>query len=161
VRALSEGSGRGSEFIIELPALEADEGQPNTLHQPEHAGPASCRRILIVDDNPDALETLKSALEALGHTVVGAHDAQSALAAVPAFQPDFALIDIQLPLVSGYELAEQLQRAWTGQGSTRLIALTGYGQPADRERSRAAGFSHHLVKPVELAQLTELLAEGT
>jgi CheY-like chemotaxis protein len=115
-------------------------------------------RFLVVDDNVDAANTLAQLLEALGQEAQVFHEPLAALEAAPAFRPDVALLDIGLPVLDGYELAASL-RARLGAHPCRLVALTGYGQDADRERSRAAGFHRHLVKPISTEQLAALGAE--
>lgn len=150
VFARSEGRGHGSEFVVELPWVAL--GKPSAAHRPSAAtpGPRSSgrgRRVLVVDDNPDAVETLRDALASLGHDVRAAIDGPSALKVAGAFRPEVALIDLGLPVMDGYDLAERLKRL---DANLHLIAVTGYGQPEDRRRTAAAGFEHHFVKPVGL-----------
>src|SRR5690606_37336032 len=111
---------------------------------------------LVVDDNEDAAELLSRALSRRGFDVRVAHDGPEALRVAGEFHPDAAVLDIGLPVMDGYQLAESLRRE-LGSGLTRLVAVTGYGQPSDRERSAKAGFDAHLVKPVELTQLERCL----
>jgi len=150
VAAQSEGPGLGSQFSIRLPIVEAraterdDAGGATKLPTP---APSSQRRILVVDDNEDAAELLALALTSAGHVVHTAFDGSTALQALDDFAPDAAVLDIGLPGMDGYELARRIRRERAG---IRLVALTGYGQPNDVERSRAAGFDAHLVKPAEL-----------
>ncbi|WP_437933700.1 hybrid sensor histidine kinase/response regulator [Sorangium sp. So ce341] len=164
VRAVSDGPGRGSEFIVRLPAeaLAASAGGAETpfaaLPQ-ARPGPASPRRILVVEDNPDVAESLVMLLQALGHDVAMARSGPEALEAAPAFLPDVVLLDIGLPGMDGYEVARQLRRRPELERAL-LVALSGYGQDEDRRRSRAAGFDHHLVKPVSRAVLQPLIASG-
>ena len=160
VRATSEGPQRGSEFIVELPAVDA----PATvvdLEQPQ-TRPAASRgarpRVLVVDDNEDSANMLRAALEQLGYPVESAFDGPSALARAETFRPAVVLLDIGLPLMDGYEVARRIQSRRSGT-SPRLFALTGYGLDADRQRALAAGFERHLVKPVDLDQLDRLLAD--
>ena len=120
---------------------------------------SAARRILVVDDNEDAAVILMQALEQLGYQVKVAHDGPSALDACAVFQPDVALLDIGLPVMDGYELAQRLRESRQGQPHLRLVAITGYGQDKDRERSRRAGFEQHLVKPLDLAKI-ERAIEG-
>jgi CheY-like chemotaxis protein len=121
------------------------------------------KRVLVVDDNLDAAETLATALRLQGMAVEVANDGPQALNVAPEFRPDFALLDIGLPVMDGYELARRLRFA-AGRDPLAppltLIALTGYGERSDRERSREAGFVHHLVKPVDLDALLALIADG-
>lgn len=113
-----------------------------------------------MDDNVDAAEMLASLLGALGHEVAVAHDGVLAVDRANAFAPEIAFLDIGLPRRDGYELARELRRLPTC-AQTVLIALTGYGQPEDREHALAAGFAHHYVKPMDLRTLTAVLARAT
>jgi CheY-like chemotaxis protein len=114
------------------------------------------RRILLVDDNEDAAELLSMLLVEAGHTVEIAHDAASALSLVPALAPDVALLDIGLPLMDGYQLGSELRRR-LGAQTPALVALTGYGQEKDRQRTAAAGFAAHLVKPIDPQHLLTVI----
>ncbi|HVT07727.1 MAG TPA: response regulator [Polyangia bacterium] len=114
------------------------------------------RRILLVDDNEDAAELLSMLLVDAGHTVEIAHDAATALSLAPGLAPDVALLDIGLPLMDGYQLGSELRRR-LGAQTPALIALTGYGQEKDRQRTAAAGFAAHLVKPIDPQQLLTLI----
>jgi signal transduction histidine kinase/CheY-like chemotaxis protein len=160
VRAHSEGSGQGSEFVVELPRLAFDQ----SVREP-HDGPAAPTtpakrvRVLIVDDNLDAAQMLAEALGAMGHEVGVAADGPSALALAAEAAPEVALLDIGLPVMDGYEVARRL-RETPGCQHTRFIALTGYGQESDRERSRRAGFYEHLVKPVDLDDVARAVEAG-
>ena len=142
--ATSDGPGRGSEFVIELPALEAplEEAAPAA-----RAFDATKRRILLVDDNADALEALQVIIQMMGHEVAVATDGESALAVAARFLPELVALDIGLPGIDGYEVARRM-RALPGLTDAVLVALTGSGPDVDRERARAAGFDHHLLKPV-------------
>jgi CheY-like chemotaxis protein len=115
------------------------------------------RRVLIVDDNVDAAESLAMLLSALGHETHLAHDGPKALSAVDALRPDIVFLDIGLPLLNGYEVARRIRRQDAGDGP-QLIALTGWGQPEDRRQAKEAGFDHHVTKPVELDVLLRLMA---
>jgi CheY-like chemotaxis protein len=106
----------------------------------------------VVDDNREAADVLQIALEALGHTIAIAYDGPTALEISKRYEPQLALIDIGLPVMDGYRLAEALRAAY----DIPVVAVTGYGQDSDRERSREAGFAAHLVKPVDLRELAEL-----
>jgi signal transduction histidine kinase/CheY-like chemotaxis protein len=161
VAARSEGCGKGTEMELRLPSLPQQlldlsvrsEDEPVTeTSRPRLVG----RRVLVVDDNSDAAETLADILRELGHTTSVAHDGPTALAAAAAFRPHIALLDIGLPVMDGYELARRL-REQPELDKTQLFAITGYGQESDRERSRAAGFQEHLVKPIDLARLATLI----
>ncbi len=114
------------------------------------------RRILLVDDNEDAAELLSMLLVDAGHTVEIAHDAATALSLAPQLAPDVALLDISLPVMDGYELGSELRRR-LGAQSPALVALTGYGQDKDRQRTAEAGFAAHLVKPIDPEYLLSLI----
>jgi signal transduction histidine kinase/ActR/RegA family two-component response regulator len=157
--ASSEGPGRGSEFVVRLPLVElnaqARPGRPplEALVRPEAA--RVCK-ILVVDDNIDAAEMLAEFFTAMGHRVKVAHDGPEALIAQASFHPDVGVLDLGLPVMDGYELA--LRMRMVAGAPLRLVALTGYGQEEDRQRSRKAGFDAHLVKPVELEELIEVIS---
>jgi PAS domain S-box-containing protein len=160
VQAHSAGKGLGSEFTVTLPAAPAQDAPAAApAAGPAAAGVAAAGRILLVDDNADGAETMALLLRCSGHSVDVFTDPVRALAQLPQLQPQVAILDIGLPVVDGYELAARLRQAF-GK-SCRLIALTGYGQEADRARSAAAGFDHHLVKPVQPEQLFEVLRAVT
>jgi len=151
VAAFSRGAGEGAEFVVRLPAERAVRGLFASPPAPailETAASAESIRILVVDDNEDNAEMLAEALKAKGYQARVAYDAPSALRLAAEFTPGIAFLDIGLPVMDGYELAERL-RALPGLAGIRLIALTGYGQESDRQKSKAAGFNHHLVKPVD------------
>lgn len=166
VSVASAGPGRGSEFTIRIPAALAT----RAAHSPpvgEHArvDPAlpsapspDGRRVLLVDDNVDGVDALNSLLAECGHRVEAVYDPASALQVVGRFKPEIAVIDIGLPVMDGYQLIGRL-RAALGDRACLFVALTGYGQDADRARSQAAGFDHHLVKPVDPARLLRLIDE--
>ncbi len=160
VEAHSEGVGRGSEFVIRLPAVDdtvdADHGTVASAESGAIDRSMPRAKIFVVDDNQDAAEILAEALEESGYLTRVAFDAPSALEAVGAFNPDVMLIDIGLPVMDGYELARRL-RANPQLASARLIAVTGYGQESDRRRALEAGFNEHLVKPIDLERLQEML----
>ncbi|HEY3584312.1 MAG TPA: response regulator, partial [Casimicrobiaceae bacterium] len=153
VVARSAGPGRGSQFVVTLPVHVGD-GVRQAPVASSTAAPASRKRIVIVDDNRDALESLATLLRLAGHEVTIASDGATGLRIVDETRPDLALLDIGLPGMSGYEVARRLREAGC---SVPLAAVTGYGTPEDRERTRAAGFDHHLVKPVDTASLERLL----
>ncbi|HSN88902.1 MAG TPA: ATP-binding protein [Thermoanaerobaculia bacterium] len=156
VAASSEGSGRGTELEAFLPQVARAE-LPAPLGQGAGEGPGALRRVLVVDDNQDAAETVALILELWGHEVRTVFDGPAALEAAPLFLPEVILLDIGLPGLDGYEVARRL-RADPRQDGVLLIAMTGYGQDKDRALSQEAGFSHHLVKPVDPATLRTLLA---
>jgi PAS domain S-box-containing protein len=159
VEAHSEGSGRGSEFVIRLPLAASVASQPTQGPvEPATAGRDTGHRVLVVDDNEDAAEVLAELLGTVGHTTHTVWDGPSALEAAASFAPQVAVLDIGLPVMNGYELADRL-RAMPGLGGLKLIALTGYGQIADRARSRAAGFHAHLVKPVDWREVDRTIRD--
>jgi two-component system CheB/CheR fusion protein len=157
VEAHSEGLGKGSEFVVRLPALPDVHPSIGERKKDAAAGPAPARRVLVVDDNVDSADSLAELLRVWGHEVQAVYDGSQALAAAPGFRPEVALLDIDMPDMSGYELARQL-RTRDGLDATAYVALTGYGQEEDRRRSAAAGFRAHLVKPVDPEALRQLLA---
>jgi signal transduction histidine kinase len=160
VSAESDGPGKGSEFIVRLPALESPaRAAPFRPPPPAAERKRRAQRILVVDDNPDAADTLAEALRLEGHEVRVALDGPGALAVAPAFKPHCALLDIGLPVMDGYELAGRLRSHPALQG-IRLIAVSGYGQSTDRRRSLDAGFVEHLVKPVELEVILQAVGES-
>jgi DNA-binding response OmpR family regulator len=115
-------------------------------------------RILIADDNRDAADSLSMLLELAGHEVRVAHLGSAALSLAQAFRPDVAVLDIGMPDLSGYEVAQALRRESWGQG-IQLIALTGWGQERDRQEALEAGFNHHLTKPIDPDQLEAFIAQ--
>ncbi|MHB0766063.1 hybrid sensor histidine kinase/response regulator [Stutzerimonas sp. NM35] len=156
VMARSEGIGCGSAFTVSLPRLSS----PNRLHASPDLAPAAAGaalRILLVDDNIDALESLRDYLAHHGHEVVATSEPLQALQIANAFRPDVAVLDIGLPGMDGYGLAAALRGRFSKE-ELRLVALTGYGQIRDFERSKTAGFDTHLVKPVSLEALDAAIA---
>lgn len=152
VEAKSEGIGCGSEFVLKLPLNGLSTKLPALKETASLATSVQKRRIMLVDDNFDAVNTLGKLLELSGHNVELFDNPMEALSAVKRFNPEIAVLDIGLPVLNGYELADEI-RAAMGDHSCRLIALTGYGQEADRAKSRAAGFEKHFVKPVSVDQV--------
>jgi signal transduction histidine kinase/ActR/RegA family two-component response regulator len=162
VSAKSEGLGKGSEFSIELPLASPAVETQITASPSMPPGPLAyprAKRIMVVDDNHDAAAMLKSALELMGFLVRVAHDGPSALELAESFQPQIGVVDIGLPVMDGYELAERFRNRAAGSGDMRLVAVTGYGQDADRQRSERAGFARHLVKPIDLVELQAAIAD--
>jgi PAS domain S-box-containing protein len=153
VSASSAGEGQGATVTVSFPAI------PSPAREPERPGAlsAASRRVLIVEDNDDAREMLRTMLELSHHTVRAAADGPTGIEAALEFQPDIALVDLGLPGLDGYEVARYL-RASGGAKRLRLIALTGYGLPKDVMRAQEAGFDAHLVKPVHPDRLAEILA---
>jgi CheY-like chemotaxis protein len=156
VTARSDGPGTGSEFIVLLPALSQKQpvNESATTWQPGDA--RMKRRVLIVDDNREMAETAAALLIACGHDVRTAYDGLSAVATAGEYHPNVVLLDIGLPGMSGYEVARQL-RVSEQWHSMLLVAVTGYGQDADRQRAREAGFDHYVVKPLEPATLEKIV----
>lgn len=153
VRVESKGLGFGTTVKIRLPRIEP----PQSIARPAPAASAT-RRVLVVDDSTDAADSLAMLLELEGHEVSTAYTAAAALEKAERLQPEVAFIDIGLPQMDGYEVARRL-RANQRCRAMRLVALTGYGQPDDRDEARRAGFDHHLVKPADLESVDAILAE--
>lgn len=157
VSCRSAGLGRGSSFSVVLPRL-AQQGDvlPQAGQEGDGVAPVDPLRILVVDDNRDAATTLAMLLESMGHEVLVEHDPYRALELAGSTLPQVYMLDIGLPGIDGHELARRLRARQKNAGAT-LIALTGYSQERDREQALAAGFDHHLAKPVATARLAELL----
>ena len=157
VEVSSEGVGRGSEFVVRLPIL-VDAPQDNATRPPDE-GPVVPRRVLVVDDNLDSAESLATLLQLGGHEVVTAHNGPKALDAAATFQPEVVLLDIGLPGMSGFEVARSL-REQPATRSALIVAMTGYGQDTDKQRSREVGIDHHFVKPLDPNDIRRFLAAG-
>jgi len=156
----SDGPGAGSEFVIYLPMYEQPMPEVGSTAS-EPAGTPTTKsgpiRILVVDDNRDSADSLGLLLELVGNEVRVVHDGQAAVDAANEFQPRVVLLDIGLPTLNGYEAARKIrEQPWSKQAV--MIAVTGWGEDVDRQRSREAGFDHHLVKPLDFDALTALLA---
>jgi PAS domain S-box-containing protein len=156
VDAQSDGPGHGSEFVVTIPIHHGRAPLADDTTAAERGVARTGRRILVADDNQDAADSLALLLEATGNIVRTAHGGHGAIALARDFQPDIVLLDIGMPDMSGYEVARQLRETHWGK-NVRLIALTGWGQDEDKRRALAAGFDHHLTKPVELQELEKLL----
>jgi CheY-like chemotaxis protein len=157
VEAASPGLGHGSTFTVRLPlTTEKTAEKPPQNPLTETSGKAPARRILVVDDNVDIADSTAAVLETLGHQARVAYNGESALKAAREYRPDVILLDLGMPRMNGYEVAKQL-RQLPGQERLVLIALTGWGQEVDRQRTREAGFDSHLVKPVDLQTLIKAL----
>jgi signal transduction histidine kinase len=156
IEARSEGPGRGSEFIVRLPLADAAVRAPSSPACNDTPTGLARRRILVVDDNRDAAESLAMLLRHASAEVRTVFDGAAALEEIPSFRPDVILLDIGMPEMDGHEVARRLRALPEGR-DVLLIALTGWGQDDDCRRSCEAGFDHHLVKPVELSVLNELL----
>jgi CheY-like chemotaxis protein len=158
VEARSDGVGFGSEFLVRLPIIV--EMLP-LQHSPRRAAlkqPEAPRRILVVDDNRDSAASLAMLLQIDGHETHMASDGEEAVALAKIFRPDVVLLDIGLPKLNGFEVCRRIRQHLWAKDMT-LIALTGWGQDEDRRKAKDAGFDHHMVKPVDYAALTNLLAE--
>lgn len=154
ILALSEGRGRGSEFVIRLPALARKTAKGRARPAAPTLEPRVPKRVLVVDDNRDSADTITALLLAWGHEARTLYDAESVISVVTEFQPDVVVLDIGLPKVNGYDLARQLRQS--GRHIV-LVAFTGYGQDDDRRRVREAGFDHHLLKPLEPEALAKII----
>jgi PAS domain S-box-containing protein len=153
VTAYSAGAGMGSNFNVYLPLIHKANLAARQQNDTQKAPPVTQKRkVLIVDDNPDALEMFSLLLQAQGYETISAKDAETAINTAHACDPDVIVMDIGLPGISGYEIASSL-RANEAFRHTRMVAVTGYGQAKDRERALEAGFDHHLVKPVTFTTL--------
>jgi CheY-like chemotaxis protein len=160
-QVFSAGVGQGTEVVVHLP-LHAE--------QAEHAAAESCvtenarratasHRVLVIDDNVDVAEMLAAYLHQIGHDVIQAHDGRTGLDAARRYQPEVVVCDIGLPGLDGYEVARRL-RQMPDLRSPLLIAVSGYGEAADREKARTAGFSHHVTKPADPLALADLIANN-
>jgi CheY-like chemotaxis protein len=155
VEARSAGENQGSEFVVRLPISKADSSIPAGDRSPAQPS-TQAHRILVVDDNRDAANSLATLLQITGHETFTAYDGTTALAMIEQRRPDVVLLDIGLPRLNGYEVCRRV-RALPWGDSLTLIALTGWGQEDDRRKSHDAGFDGHLVKPVEFPALMSLL----
>jgi CheY-like chemotaxis protein len=156
--AHSDGPGHGSEFVVRLPVVV--EPAAGAAHEPATLSPAEGgtrpRRFLIVDDNVDSAVSLEILLQRVGHDTQIAHDGLEAVEAAGKFRPDVVLLDIGLPRLNGYDACRRIREQPWGR-SMVLVAVTGWGRDEDRQTSEAAGFDHHIVKPVDYRALLELL----
>jgi CheY-like chemotaxis protein len=156
IEAASGGTGKGSRFTVYLPGASQTRMDPPVARAALN-GHATHKRILLADDNRDAAESLAIILRLEGHEVELAHDGVAALQLFAEKRPDVALLDIGMPKTNGYEVAKRIRASPAGR-EVLLVAITGWAQDSDRAQSRAAGFDHHLTKPVEPDTLIELLA---
>jgi signal transduction histidine kinase/ActR/RegA family two-component response regulator len=157
IEAFSAGAGQGSEFVMRLPVVTWQTVTNDATSDAAQPASGAGHRILVVDDNEDGAQSLAMLLELQGNAVHTVYDGPQAVEAITLFHPDVVLLDIGLPTLNGYETA-RLLRAHPESRNALIIALTGWGQEEDRRRSREAGFDHHLVKPVDLHVLEQLLA---
>jgi two-component system CheB/CheR fusion protein len=156
VAARSEGPGQGTEVTVRLPLVEPVPARDRGATAPAAADGTPSRRILVVDDNVDAADALAMLLRLSGHEAVTAFDGVEALGRAAEFQPDIVLLDIGMPRLDGYGTARAMRAEPWGRDLT-LVALTGWGQPKDRDRTVEAGFDAHLVKPVATEKLMEII----
>jgi CheY-like chemotaxis protein len=155
VTATSEGKGRGSEFVVRLPLAKRRLDKADFVHRRKKI-PSVPKRVLIIEDNEDARQSLAQYLRLLNHDVFEADDGISGLEKLLSIRPDVALIDVGLPHLSGYELVSKAKQTLDSQ--TLMVAVTGYGQSDDRQRALTAGFDDHLVKPLDLKRVIEVLS---
>jgi len=159
----SEGEGKGSEFRVWLPVSAPEdigpvEEAPRASHEPEAGGPL---RVLVVDDNRDSADMLALSLKLMGHEVVTLYDPLEVVAAAREWQPQLAFLDVGMPALNGFALAEMLRaERWRDGQGPRLVALTGWGQEEDRRRSEEAGFDEHLVKPADLETIERVCQDA-
>jgi CheY-like chemotaxis protein len=159
VAATSDGLGEGSEFSVVLPLAQDAGDAPRAAAPTTSAAPSGRLRMLVVDDNGDSAESLAMLLSLAGHETHVAHSGPEALVRAEALKPDAVLLDLGLPGLSGYEVCRRLRAAaWARE--IPIVAITGWGQAEDRQRSKDAGFDGHLVKPVVLSDLTAMLEES-
>lgn len=156
ILAASEGPGHGSTFSVYLPLMDVETVRRQTASQPETRAPLEQKKVLIVDDNQAAADSLGKLLQIHGHEIKTSYSGGEALQTVEQFKPSVILLDLGMPDMDGYEVAQKLRsRGWDG----KIVALSGYGQDSDRKRSQKEGFSAHLVKPVRVADIQELLVD--
>ena len=157
VEARSDGLGRGTEIIVWLPLAREEVEAPH--HPPVARARARSSRVLVIEDNPDAAETLREMLEMWGHEVDVADNGRRGVERARAFRPDIILCDIGLPEMDGYEVARAI-RCDPTHASAVLVALTGYALPDDQRRAADAGFEFHIAKPVSVPQIEDVLARA-
>lgn len=153
----SEGAGKGAEFILQLPVIEPPQAMADAEAAASAAKDDVALSILVVDDNRDAADSLAQVLQAYGHRVTAAYGGEEALDVAGKGNVQVALVDIGMPTVDGFQVAERISHSEAGR-DTLLVAVTGWGEKADRTRSKAAGFAYHLTKPVDFDALASLLA---
>jgi len=155
-QVFSDGVGQGTEAVVQipLPSYRGATEIPVAAYAPHVT---STKRVLVIDDNVDVAEMLAEYLQQIGHAVVQAHDGPAGLEAAMRHQPEVIVCDLGLPGLDGYEVARSL-RDMPKLRSSLLIAVSGYGDAADREKARAAGFAHHITKPADPAELAHLIA---
>jgi len=158
IAVFSEGQGRGSEFVVQLPLMDETSDTATAASPAGTVSAVACRRILVVDDNQDSAESLAALLAMDGHEILVSHDGLDAVAKAAAFRPAVILLDIGLPQLDGYDACRRI-REQPGGKDIVMIAMTGWGQADDRRKSKDAGFDSHFVKPVDHAVLVELLSQ--
>jgi CheY-like chemotaxis protein len=159
IEARSDGLGKGSEFTVRLPRRNIP--NPRQPDAPSDVGVrTNPRRVLIADDNRDAAESLALLLRLEGHEVTVVHNGREAVATFNTLFPEVAVLDIGMPEINGYEVARQLRQQSSGR-PVMLIAVTGWGQEADKSQALAAGFNHHFTKPIQPQELIVLLRSDT
>ena len=158
VHARSEGEGQGSEFVVRLPLSFQALRAVGSVAKPVTAGILPELRVLVVDDNRDAADSLGLLLESMGQNVSTVYDGATALAAIDAYQPDIVMLDIGMPHLNGYQVAIEI-RARAAKRRPYLIAVTGWGQESDQQRARESGFDRHFVKPVSAEALRGVVSE--
>jgi PAS domain S-box-containing protein len=158
VQATSDGLGKGSEFMVRLPLVPRPSEEPADAAPSLQALPPRPLRVLVIDDNVDAANSLCLLLQAMGHTVRAVYDGPAGIAMAPEFAPEVIMLDIGMPVMSGYDVARALRAS---SSLYTIVAVTGWGHEAAKRQSREAGFHHHLVKPVGEAQLAEVLGSIT
>jgi two-component system, sensor histidine kinase len=154
--AHSEGLGRGAEFIVRMPVASAAPAADRKLDLPQKAGNGARHRVLVADDNEDFAASLAAVLRGMGHEVRVEHDGAAALAAAAEFRPSIGFLDIGLPKKNGYDLARGM-RAQAATAGSILVAVTGWGQPSDRQLAKEAGFDEYMVKPVDFDRIRSIL----
>jgi PAS domain S-box-containing protein len=159
VSVRSPGAGLGSEFVVRLPLAPGDSAAPNGSPPAERAPSGDRRRVLVVDDNKDSVESLATVLGLHGHRVESAHDGFEALEAAERFRPDAVLLDLGMPGIDGYETCRRLRATPWGRRAL-VVAQTGWNSAEDRERTRAAGFDGHMVKPIDIGELERVLEKA-
>ncbi len=158
IEAMSDGDGMGSEFVLRLPVVvDVVAGPEHPGGQSSEVAPSAPRRILVVDDNVDAADSLGQLLEMFGNEIRIANDGEAGIEVAAQFRPDVVLMDIGMPKLNGYDAARRIRQHPWGAAIV-LVALTGWGQEEDRQQSALAGFDHHLVKPVDVDALMKLLS---
>jgi CheY-like chemotaxis protein/anti-sigma regulatory factor (Ser/Thr protein kinase) len=160
VAVSSEGEGHGCTFTVTLPDSHRTPTSKKRQPPEVETGEPKSLNILIVEDNADAREMLQLLLECDGHQVTSVGDGHAAIASIEDLHPDVALVDIGLPRLDGYQVAQRIRETLSDQ-QPFLVALTGYGQPSDREKTREAGFDAHLTKPVDIGELKSTLLHAS